>query len=92
MEQGMPLGEAGNELKRRTAMKNENINEIESAERQNITNETAGESGILTDDELKGVSAGVRTNGDNPFVQVVALAEQRAFYKGMWYDTQGWPN
>jgi hypothetical protein len=39
---------------------------------------------ILTDEELNGVSGGVRTNGDNPFVQVVVLAEQRAWYRETW--------
>jgi hypothetical protein len=37
---------------------------------------------ILTDAELNGVSGGAgRTNGDNPFVQVVSLAERKAFYR-----------
>ncbi len=52
-------------------MRARNINEIENAERQNMTNET------LTDDELKGVSGGVRTNGDNPFVNAVLNAYYR---------------
>jgi len=45
---------------------------------------------ILTDEELNGVSGGVRTNGDNPAVQVFMLAAQAAFYQGMWYSSNGW--
>jgi len=39
-------------------MGTQNSNQIESAERQNMTNETELETGILIDDELKGVSGG----------------------------------
>jgi len=45
---------------------------------------------ILTDEELNGVSGGVRTNGDNPAVQVFMLAAKAAFYQGMWYSSNGW--
>ncbi len=71
-------------------MTTKNINEIESAKRQNITNEIVREFGILTDDELKGVSGGVITNGDDPRFQVFLLAAKAAFYQGMWYSDNGW--
>jgi hypothetical protein len=83
------LNEAGNEIKRRKAMRNKNINEIQSAERQNTTNETGCEFRILPDDELKGVSGGL-TNGDDPRFQVFMLAAKAAFYQGMWYSSAGW--
>jgi hypothetical protein len=71
-------------------MRNKNSNEIESAGRQNIINETVCEFRILPDDELKGVSGGVITNGDNPAFQVFMLAAKAAFYQGMWYSSNGW--
>ena len=59
------------------------------------SNTQSQDNRILTDEELNGVSGGAgnfftdaaskpRTNGDNPFVQVVQLAEQRAWYRGEW--------
>jgi hypothetical protein len=51
---------------------------------------------------LNGVSGGAgnfftdaaskpRTNGDNPFVQVVSLAERKAFYRDSWGQCAGIP-
>jgi bacteriocin-like protein len=44
----------------------------------------------LTTEELDAVTGGGKTNGDNPFVQVVTLAEKAAFYKASFYADQGW--
>ncbi|MEH2565171.1 hypothetical protein [Bradyrhizobium sp. AZCC 2289] len=54
------------------------------------SNTQSKDNRIVTDEELDGVSGGVRTNGDNPFVQVAMLATKEAFYKGMWYSSEGW--
>jgi hypothetical protein len=54
------------------------------------SNTQSKDNRIVTDEELDGVSGGVRTNGDNPFVQVAMLATKEAFYKGMWYSSVGW--
>ncbi len=54
------------------------------------SNTQSKDNRILTDAELNGVSGGARTNGDNPFVQVVSLAEKETFYKCSFYSDQGW--
>jgi hypothetical protein len=47
---------------------------------------------IMTDAELNGVTGGAgRTNGDNAFVQVVTLAERKAFYRESWGQCAGIP-
>jgi hypothetical protein len=45
---------------------------------------------ILTDEQLNSVPGGatfhcpIRSNGDNPFVQTVQLAEKKALFEGSW--------
>jgi hypothetical protein len=58
-----------------------------------MTSSTAtNDNRILTDAELNGVLGGAgRTNGDNPFVQVVMLAERKAFYRESWGQCAGIP-
>jgi hypothetical protein len=66
------------------------------------SNTQKNDNRILTDAELNGVSGGAgnfftdaaskpRTNGDNPFVQVVSLAERKAFYRDSWGQCAGIP-
>jgi bacteriocin-like protein len=55
-----------------------------------------GSNSTLTDEEMDNVSGGatfhypIRSNGDDPFVQVVVLAEKEAYYKASFYHCQGW--
>jgi hypothetical protein len=67
-----------------------------------MTNSTQSQDNrIMTDEELNGVSGGAnfftdasskpQTNGDNPFVQVVVLAERKAFYRESWGQCAGVP-
>jgi bacteriocin-like protein len=48
------------------------------------------DNGVLSDKKLNSVSGGatfhypIRSNGDNPFVQAVQLAEKKALFEGSW--------
>jgi len=53
-------------------------------------NDQSKDNSNLSDEQLKSVSGGatfhypIRSNGDNPFVQAVQLAEKKALFEGSW--------